>query len=380
VAEVDLPADARVELAVRVALVQAGRSTLTLPPSAAQTLYVLEHLDDHTWPIPSATSRCRPPLCPLKLSDPADAHTLFDVTAQAELADGPDNAIAQSSYVDPLNIWIPNGPRVAAQARSYELQVESTVAGRVLVSTLSRPTRGSRLNLNLYYVGAAGLVPEADRGVPVLRAALDEVERIFEPSGVYLGDVRQIFVPGALPARGSGLPNHEVSAGFQTLQRQYQVLPELPELFKLSAGAANVALDVFFVANIASLGAGDIGGISGGTPLAFGMHGKPGSGIVIAADMFVREGLSAALGRTLAHELGHALGLFHTTEVDGLVAEPLPDTPTCALTRDTNRDGSLDAAECAADGGDNLLFPTTDAGTQLTHDQCDVLQRALILL
>jgi hypothetical protein len=240
--------------------------------------------------------------------------------------------------------------------------------------------RGSRLQLNLYYVGAAELRPEADRGIPVLRDALDEVERIFEPSGIYLGELRQILVPGALPQRGSGLPGREVSAGFQTLQRQYQVLPELPELFKLSAGAANVALDVFFVADIASLGGGDVGGLTGGTPVVFGMHGTPGSGIVIAADMFVRARASQALGRTLAHELGHALGLFHTTELDGLVVEPLPDTPVCPIARDKDHNGSLDAAECAADGGDNLLFPTTEAGTRLTKEQCEVMQRALILL
>ncbi|HTU63720.1 MAG TPA: hypothetical protein VMF89_34890, partial [Polyangiales bacterium] len=160
---------------------------------------------------------------------------------------------------------------------------------------------------------------------------------------------------------------------------RYQVLPEFPELLRLSAGAANSALDVFFVADIQSTSGADVGGIAGGTPVAFGMHGGPGSGIAIASDMFVVPGRARELGRTLAHEIGHALGLFHTTEPNGVVFDPLSDTPACPLARDSDASGSLDAEECAAHGGDNLMFSTSDAGDQLSDAQCEVLRRALIL-
>jgi hypothetical protein len=353
---------------------------LALPEAQPRTLYVLEHLADMTWPIPSSLSRCRAPLCAVGLwASGVEAEVLFERDQLSASPEGPKNPIAQGHHVNPLTVWVPNSLRVAAEARAYELEVESSQPGAVRVTTLARPTTGLQLDLNLYYVGAADLLPEGARGPEVLQLALDEVDRIFEPTGIFIGDVRQVLVPGALPARGSDAAQGEVSAGFARLVTQYQVLPELPELLRLSAGAANSAIDVFFVADIATAGGADVGGISAGTPLAFGMHGGPGSGIVIAADMFVTQNRAAQLGRTLAHELGHALGLFHTTETNGLVFDPLDDTSSCPITQDRDHSGTLDATECAAYSGDNLMFPTSDAGDHLTEEQGEVLRHALIL-
>jgi hypothetical protein len=378
VARVDLPADVRVHTNSLARALGAGVTTIDLQPAAAPTLFVLEHLGDTTWPMPDPTSRCRPPLCARKLStrDPA-AHVLFDLEALPE--QGPDNPVASGSYVNPLTVLLPNGPRSELSAQGYVLELEAKRAGDLRITQLQREAHSQRLDLNLYYVGAAELTAAAYRGNELLRAALEEVDRIFATADIFIGEVRQIEVRGALLERGTPLPAAAASPGFRRLRSQYQVLPQLPELFKLSAGAANAALDVFFVADIDAGGA-DIGGIAGGTPIAFGMHGTPGSGIVIAADMFLAAGDAAKLARTIAHELGHALGLFHTTEVDGSVFDPLPDTPICPRQRDLNRDGLLDATECDGFGADNLMFPTSDAAqTRLTADQVDVLQRAFIL-
>jgi hypothetical protein len=370
VAEIDLPDGAHSERVVGA--VTGEIDSLTLPPSAAaSTLYVLEHLDDHSWPVPSSTSTCRPPLCAVALrTRGTQPRVLFDVD---QLSDAPpDNPVARGSHVDPLTVWVPNGSRGAAAAGGYELDVESKLPGRVQITAITRAAQGERLDLNLYYVGV--------EDAPVVRDALERVDEIFAPAGIFLGDVRHVPVPGALPERGTPLPEAEVSAGFRELISQYHVLPELPELLRLSAGAANAALDVFFVATIDDASGGaDVGGMSGGTPSAFGMHGTTGSGIVIAAQKLIDAGDAAQLGHNLAHELGHALGLFHTTELDGLVYEPLDDTPACPIARDQDGSGTLSATECAADGGDNLMFPTSDAGSQLTAEQARVLHAALIL-
>ena len=378
---VDLPRDAVVEREVRPGALVRGDNVIDLPPLAADAaLYVLEHLDDDTWPVPDPQSLCRPPLCARRLlTREQEPQLLFDLDSLDD-ATGPDEAVASGSHVNPLTLLIPNGPRAPLVEAGYSLEVEAKHEGALRLTTLSRSERGQRLDLNLFYVGAAGLRSEGDRGVPLMAAALAEVDRIFGQADIYLGEVRQIEVAGELLERGTPLPDAAASAGFAQLRSQYQVLPQLPKLFELSAGAANCALDVFFVAGIDARGGGDVGGIAGGTPVAAGMHGTPGSGVVIAADVYVAAEQSQALGRTLAHELAHALGLFHTTEVDGRVFDPLPDTPSCPIARDTNRDGALDAGECAAFGGDNLMFPTTDAtDTRLTPEQIEVLQRALIL-
>jgi len=377
---IDLPPDAQVLREPRRSVPSSENERLHLPPLAAQTLYVLEHLGDTGWPVPPGRSTCRPPLCARGLREAANPeHVLFDVALLPTAADGPELAVALGKHVNPLTVWAPNGPRLASEPRAYLLDVEIPRAGDLQLTALARSERGARLDLNLYYAGARGLEPEGARGPAPIAAALEELERIFAPADIYVGEVRQTLIAGALLERGADLPQAEASAGFAVLRSQYQVLPQLPELLKLSAGAANVALDVFFVADIDAQGGADVGGIAGGTPVPFGMHGTPGSGVAVATDMFLDAGDPARLGRTLAHELGHALGLFHTSEPDGLVVDALPDTPSCSLAQDSDGSGSLDALECAAHGGDNLMFSTSDAGTQLTAQQRAVLRAALIL-
>ena len=84
------------------------------------------------------------------------------------------------------------------------------------------------------------------------------------------------------------------------------------------------------------------------------------------------------LGHTLAHEIAHHLGLFHTSERDGTVLEPLGDTGECRIEQDANRDGTLQASECTGNGADNLMF-WDGSGSKLSSEQVQVMQRALIL-
>jgi hypothetical protein len=85
----------------------------------------------------------------------------------------------------------------------------------------------------------------------------------------------------------------------------------------------------------------------------------------------------AQLGQTMAHEGGHFLGLFHTTEAEGTAFDPLPDTPECATGADGNRDGIVDYNECkSGKGSENLMFwAAGDAAETVTGDQGFVVTR-----
>lgn len=96
-------------------------------------------------------------------------------------------------------------------------------------------------------------------------------------------------------------------------------------------------------------------GIAPGIP---GSLGKKGSGNGVLIGLGSGDGDSYALrsssynAKVAAHEVGHFLGLFHTTEGSGGV-DVLEDTPICKLGEDS---GVLpDAAECP--DGTNLMFP-----------------------
>ena len=85
------------------------------------------------------------------------------------------------------------------------------------------------------------------------------------------------------------------------------------------------------------------------------------------------------LAETAGHEMGHFLGLFHTTERNGIYHDPISDTPECSFTT---------ANQCGQQyGADNLMYWTlwedssgNRIGNQdnLTEGQVYVLKLALI--
>ena len=55
-----------------------------------------------------------------------------------------------------------------------------------------------------------------------------------------------------------------------------------------------------------------------------------------------------------AHESGHYLGLYHTTEANAGIFDPLGDTPQCGLACDLDRNGTLGGNECIDDSSTTL--------------------------
>ena len=68
---------------------------------------------------------------------------------------------------------------------------------------------------------------------------------------------------------------------------------------------------------------------------------------------------SQLLGETAAHEMGHQLGLFHTTESGGTVFDIISDTVECAISLDNNSNGQVSAEECEDYGANNVMFWTS---------------------
>ena len=98
-----------------------------------------------------------------------------------------------------------------------------------------------------------------------------------------------------------------------------------------------------------SINANGVLGVAGGIPGSTGIPGTPHSGAIVVTDTFCDKqfgsGYTALVG---AHELGHTIGLFHNTEMDGHHS-PLGDDvasgsqnlmywrPTAARTLSTNQ-------------------------------------------
>jgi len=98
------------------------------------------------------------------------------------------------------------------------------------------------------------------------------------------------------------------------------------------------------------VGLGGIYGMAGDIPAP--LVATPDSAVLISMDM--ARGPDAAfssqevriLGETMAHEVGHLLGLFHPVEIDLDAWDALDDTPRCER-----------AQGCESQLGDNVMFP-----------------------
>lgn len=320
-----------------------GEDTLRLPSGPGVSLHLVVAAEP-LW------------LAPLELVTTDTRQSLFDARRDVYV-----NPVADG---DPVVVMIPNAPH-GVRAPSYDLTLIADRAGTVDVLSATRNSGGRVLDLDIFYLGGGNWSVVGVRGPVELDSALNEVNRLFGAAGIRIGVVRQHGVPGHLRLEFRVIDAGPMGEGGAE---------EIHRVMMLSAGLAAPSVPIFLVGE-----AGGALGLTGGPPGPQCFPGTRSSGIIIAVDTVLADP-SVSLGRVIAHEIGHYLGLFHTTEaqVARPTAEPLSDTALCTAERDADGDGYLSAAECRGAGSENLMFHTA-AGDALTPQQGEVLRSALIL-
>lgn len=202
------------------------------------------------------------------------------------------------------------------------------------------------INLIVYTVGEPNEVIPNEAEAENIKTYMDQ---IFSQVGVAIGTMNVEFRddPGAL----ARLSDEEGMEEF------------LRDVSRGTAGRSDRGINCFLVPRLPE----NILGVDGAIPGPAFIHGTATSGIIaqIAPYGFEAKGYTAHetdqifLAKILAHEIGHYLGLYHTSEKDGS-SDTLADTPECGIDNDADADGEVSGPECRGKGADYLMFWVAD--------------------
>jgi hypothetical protein len=219
------------------------------------------------------------------------------------------------------------GAELSAGAWTLSLRVRDAAGGAfhgpIDVRVLGkRPVPGDRLcgvHLDVIVADDALHADDLDGALAALTAHLNP---LLEPAGVTIVDYGV--------ARLAGVDSRVEIGG--DLRRLVAVVDRAMAALDHQGLARAGALRVVVVR---SLGLGGASGYALELPASYPLGGERATS---AAVLLATEGLLDADGYfdaarasvTLTHELGHGLGLYHTTEQSGAPSDPLADTPECA--------------------------------------------------
>lgn len=282
--------------------------------------------------------------------------TAPDGTVLLDSASPATALVRAANTIGVATLLLPSGddPRAAPKAGSYELVLGTfepavvdalvPVGGALerVALVLRQRQGGGLLDLNLNVAPGTGLTaataPESDYAKGLL-GRLDSLYRA--RFGVALGEVRWADLPASADALRGG---DQVRALLSTAA---------------DSGRWGTAANLFVVKSLDFTA-----GYAGAIPGVPGLLGRRSSGIVLTKYADVET-----MGALAAHELGHFLGLWHTSEPEGTGAfDLLSDTPTCVL--------GTPRASCPDRG--NLLFPSFVArgALEVSPGQAEVLRRS----
>ncbi len=247
---------------------------------------------------------------------------------------------------------------------SYKLKIENPGSSDVTVRiSLARKTdtdfsTGS-LAVNLFIYNS--LISGTENSVIPSEAEAQNVKQymsgIFSQAGVTMDSMTVTFVDD--PDASQLSTESDMVAFFEKVSRE-------------TAGRTDAGINCFLVPDLPA----GILGMDGAIPGPAFIHGTSASGVIaqIKSYGFAVDGYTVHdtdqrfLAKILAHEIGHYLGLFHTSESDGQTHDPVDDTPECPSSSDTDGDGVVSGQECRGTGSEYLMFWTVDIGLLSSGD------------
>lgn len=243
------------------------------------------------------------------------------------------------------NVLNPITPTMETTAGNWSFTAFPGTTSFKLTYRVSEDVDSSTLTVKPYLTGSTFSVEK-------LQPALDKFKTIFEDVGI-----------------GITLDTTEVLSEdqFVTISTNFY---DTTTAEMISKGASDV-INLFFVEDLESSGRSVLG-IAPGIPGSLGIAGKHnGTLIGLEAHAVGTELNISLLGETAAHEMGHFLGLFHTTESKAGFFDPIGDTPECPAI-------VVDIQNCLNYDSENLMFWVGDGDDNIEQVKLTEGQRHVI--
>jgi hypothetical protein len=283
-------------------------------------------------------------------------------------APGSTTRFRSEAHDDLVPFLIPLAPETSLDAGVWSADVFVGTGGQPITVDCGMLVRSSAegakatLSLEFVWVGT-DLDASSAPGDAGFQAMLAEIERAWATAGFSLEASHSDF--------GGDVATYSV------VDVTEDDFSEFNDLLRTADPEDTLTLTVFMVEEISSSG-NTILGKAGGPPGLATYSGTSKSGMVVTTLDLADD--PAYVGRIAAHEAGHFLGLFHTTEADPALDlhDPISDTPQCPASADANANGQLNTSECAGSGAENVMWWTnnTDAtGADFSSDQGTILRK-----
>ena len=325
------------------------------------------------------------PTIPIKISSAAESFMIIVTSADAsddivslwtlESPSGEELIVGSNPYDSPIRIspqlghfaaLIPNTPDIALESGTYKFSIyKDGDAGNFWVTVVQviRPEpKISKLDVNFWFAGLGSLWADKAKGNNKFKSLVSYFVGLLAEHGIQAGKFEYYDVDPAIASKYSII---DATGGFE--------VDEHSELLALSKTLpeTNKGVNFFFVKGFTGWGLlGKAGGIPGPP-----VHGTYGSGVAVSLADYFEGGQDGKklTAHAMVHELMHQLGLFHTSEQNGEMFDPISDTPKCA--NDFNGDGLVDFGECIGKGNTNVMFWMAHIDNVLSDDQKYVIHR-----
>jgi hypothetical protein len=230
------------------------------------------------------------------------------------------------------NILVPQSPSFSVKAGTWSFKAYSNDRVKLALRSGTAPTSAT-IVVQPYITGTTWAADD-------LSATLSVMSSIYSANGIILSVNSTITISDSQFAAVSGTFTDPTTSALVTQ-------------------GSTAAVNLFFIEDYSGSWSGILGnaaGIPGSMGIANAWNGVLNSLSAHASGTTLDAQL---LGETAAHEMGHQLGLFHTTEQSGTEFDIITDTAECPKSsRDNDSNGQMTAEECEGYGAENVMFWT----------------------